>query len=90
MPGADGQGVPAGQVQHGVIGAGAAHQALARGFAEGQPEADAGHRADQGFVDVFHGLDEVGLAEDEVDLFRLVDGHADELHEKRLQPPWKA
>src|SRR5208283_5191932 len=50
------------------------------GLAEGQPEADARNRADQRLVDIFHGLDEMRLAEDEVGGIGLDDGHHGEFH----------
>ena len=72
------------QFDHRLIRARPADQALARGFAEGEPELDAGHRTDQSLVDVFDGLDEMGLPEDEVDLLGLLDPHRDELHDAFL------
>ncbi len=64
------------ELQHGIIRAGGTHQAQCGGFAESQPELDARDGVDQRFVDVLHGLDEMGLPEDEVDLFRFLDLHA--------------
>ncbi len=82
MTRADGERVVAGQLERGVVIAGPAHQPLAGSLAEGQAETDAGHRADQRFVEVFHGLDEVRLAEDEVGGFRLDDGDYREFHSR--------
>src|SRR2546428_13602593 len=45
-----------------------------------QNEADARNRAHQRLVEVFHGLDEMRLAEDEVGVVRLDDGHHGEFH----------
>jgi hypothetical protein len=46
---------------------------VAGSLAEGEPKLDSRHGTDQGLVDVFHGLDEVGLSEDEIRRIRLVD-----------------
>ncbi|MCY1181424.1 hypothetical protein D9M73_219250 [compost metagenome] len=85
MAGADGLGVLLRQFDQRVVVAGPAHQAGAGRLAEGQPEADAGHRAHQRLVDVFHRLDEMRLAENEVGVVRLGDLHGDEQH--RFFPP---
>jgi hypothetical protein len=42
--------------------------------------------ADQGLVDVFDGLDEMGLTEDEIRRVRLVDPNRSELHGHLLAP----
>src|ERR1700722_18241469 len=44
------------------------------------PKRMPGTAADQRLVDVFHGLDEMRLAEDEVGSVRLDDGHRGEVH----------
>ncbi len=43
-------------------------------FTEGNAELDSGHRLDQQFMNVVDGLDENGLAEDEIDVVGIVDG----------------
>ena len=73
MSGADGQGVLPGQLNHGRVRAGPTHEAFAGRLAKGHAELDAGDGADQRLVEVLHGLDEMGLAEDEVDGLRLLD-----------------
>jgi hypothetical protein len=35
---------------------------------------------DEGLVQIFHGLDEVRLAQDDVDIFGLVDSNDEQLH----------
>src|SRR6516162_3788478 len=57
-----------------------AHQPLTGGLAEGQPEADARNRAHQRLVEIFHCLDEMRLAEDEVGGVWLDDEHHGEFH----------
>jgi hypothetical protein len=44
-------------------------------------------RADpsEGLVDVFDGLDEVGLTDDDVHVLGLVDGHCVQFHERLLR-----
>ncbi|MNG10335.1 hypothetical protein D3C84_937950 [compost metagenome] len=84
MPGADGLGIALGQFDHGGIGAGPAHHAFARGFAKSHAEADAWHCVDQRFVNVLDGFDEVGLAQNEIRVLRLVDFLRDELHLEHL------
>jgi hypothetical protein len=80
VAGADGQYVVACEGEGGFVITRPAHQPLTGGLAEGQPEADARNRAHQRLVEVFHGLDEMRLAEDEVGGVRLDDGHHGEFH----------
>src|SRR6266508_2668842 len=49
-------------------------------LAEGHPEPQHGRRLRQCLVQVFHRLDEVGLAEDQVDVLWLVDRHDVQIH----------
>ena len=51
----------------------AAHQALLARLVEGEAELDPGHRVHHRLVHVLHRLDEVGVAEDDVDLLGLLD-----------------
>lgn len=57
-----------------------AHQAFSRCLAEGQAELDAWNARHQRLMNVLDTLDEMGLSQDEVDCFWLVDSHSDELH----------
>src|SRR6516164_1101497 len=66
MAGADGQRVVACEGEGGFVITGPAHQPFTGGLAESQPEADARNCAHQCLVEVFHGLDEMRLAEDEL------------------------
>jgi hypothetical protein len=72
-----------------IIGARPADQAFARRFAEGQAELDAGHGVDQRFMDILNRLDEMRLAEDEVNGFRLLDLNCGEFdfHSNRMFAP---
>ena len=78
MPGADGKCIRSGQFDHGGVGAAPADEALAGCLGKGHAELDAGYRADQSFMEVLHRLDEMSLAEDEVDRLRLLDLDCDE------------
>ena len=74
------------KLNHRGISAGASHQAFAGSLAEGEPKLDSRHGADQGLMDVFDGLDEMGLSEDEIRRVRLVDPDRSELHGHLLAP----
>jgi hypothetical protein len=50
-----------------------ADEAIPRGFGKRQSKLDAGHSSDQNFIQVFHGLDEVALPQDEVELVGVLD-----------------
>ena len=56
-----------------LIRTGKAHQADIGGFTEGDAELGAGNRVDDGFLNIFHGFDEVGLSQDEIELIGIVD-----------------
>src|SRR5271166_4727963 len=86
MPSAERHRVFLSKLNHRDIGAGASHQAFAGSLAEGEPKFDSRHGADQGLVDVFDGLDEMGLSEDEIRRVRLVDPDRSELHGHLLAP----
>ncbi|KEH15128.1 cystathionine beta-synthase, partial [Medicago truncatula] len=79
VTGADRKGVAAREFDEFRIGAGTAHETLARCLAECEPETNARHGADQRLVDVLDGLDEMRLAEDEVHGLGFVDGDGFEL-----------
>jgi hypothetical protein len=81
VAGADGQCVVACEGEGSFIITRPAHQPFTRGLAEGQPEADARNRAHQRLVQVFHGFDEMRLAEDEVGGVRLDDRHYGKFHD---------
>jgi len=81
VPGADGQCVVTCEREGSFVITRPAHQTLTGGLAEGKPEADAGNRADQRLMEIFHGLDEMRLPKDEVDGFGLDDGHYGEFHD---------
>jgi hypothetical protein len=81
MAGADGQRVVACEGEGGFVIARPAHQLLTRGLAEGQPEADTRNRTHQRLVEVFHSLDEMRLAKDEIGGVRLDDRHHSEFHD---------
>src|SRR5208282_6388750 len=66
MPSAKRHRVFLSKLNHRGVSAGASHQAFAGSLAEGEPKLDSRHGADQGLVDVFDGLDEMGLSEDEI------------------------
>jgi hypothetical protein len=55
-------------------------QAGVRGFAEGQPEPKVCSGLDESLMQVFHGLDEVGMPEDEVQGLGLLDSDCPQLH----------
>lgn len=55
-----------------VIPAGS-HEAGAAGLAEGQTELCARNGVDDGFMQIFYGLDEVALAEDDVGALRRLE-----------------
>src|ERR1019366_4900535 len=74
----------AGQVRELVVGAAPTDQRRPGGLTEGEPELDPGHGSHQRLVEILHGLDEVALAEDEVDILRLVDGDGGDLHGRLL------
>src|SRR5512141_1144413 len=80
MPCADGLCVLLCQLDHGFIGPTPADETFAGGFAERQPELDPWHRADQRFMHIFHGLDEMRLAQDKVNVLRLFDLYGLDVH----------
>jgi hypothetical protein len=86
MPSAERHRVLLSKLNHRGISAGASHQAFAGRLAESEPKLDSGHSADQGLVNVFDGLDEMGLSEDEIRRVRLVDPDRSELHGHLLGP----
>src|SRR5271165_6944647 len=86
MPSAERHRVLLSKLNHRGISAGASHQAFAGSLAEGEPKLDSRHGADQGLVDVFDGLNEMGLSEDEIRRVRLVDPNRSELHGHLLAP----
>jgi hypothetical protein len=55
-------------------------QAEVRGFAEGQPEPKVCSSLDKSLMQAFHGLDEVGMLEDEVQGLGLLDSDCPQLH----------
>ena len=73
MPRAERHRVLLSKLNHRCVTAGASHQAFAGSLAEGEPKLESRDRADQGLVDVFDGLDEMCLSEDEIRRVRLVD-----------------
>ena len=83
MPGGDSLGVLDGEPIMASIRAGPADQALARRFAERQPELDAWHGADQRLVKILDRLDEMALAQDEIDVVRLLDSDKVQLQAHR-------
>src|SRR6516165_6367969 len=86
MPSAERHCVLLSKLNHRGISAGASHQAFTGSLTEGEPKLDSRHGADQGLVDVFDGLDEMGLSEDEIRRVRLVDSNRSELHGHLLAP----
>src|SRR5207249_3763163 len=70
---ADGERVPSRQLDQLLVRTAPAHQARTRGFAESQPEGGPGHGRDQRLVQVLHRLDEVRLAQNQVDGLGLLD-----------------
>jgi hypothetical protein len=73
VTGSDGHGIPARQLDQVGIGAGSAHEALARRLAKGQTKLDTRDAADHHLVDILDRFDEVGLPQDEVRRFRFDD-----------------
>ena len=63
------------EVNEAVAVSGEAHERGPRGFAEGEAEFHGRIGGDDRFMDILHGLDEMGLTEDEIHLGGLVDGH---------------
>jgi hypothetical protein len=61
------EGVFSGQLHQFIISTGPAHQPLVRGFAKGKAEFGSGHRTGNGLVHVFHGFDEMGHAQNEIE-----------------------
>lgn len=55
-------------------------QAGSGGLAEGQSEHYPGYGGDQYLIQILHRLDEMRLAQDEVDIFRLFDSYCFYLH----------
>src|SRR5262245_58724173 len=80
VPGADCARVLLRQLDHRGVGARASHQAFAGGFAESDAEPDSRHRADQSFLDVLDGFEEMRLTEDKIRRVWLVDFDRSELH----------
>ena len=79
MTGGKRQGVALGQIDHRRIRAAPAHQHGAGRFAEADAELDSRNRLNQGLVNVLDSLDEVALAEDEIDVIGLFNGDGLEL-----------
>src|SRR6266545_4179883 len=77
---ADGLCVLLRQFDHGFIGPTPADEALAGGFAKRQAELDPRYRADQHFMHIFNGLDEMRLTQNKVDVFGLFDFYSLDLH----------
>jgi len=75
-----GHGVLPGQLDALLVRARDADEALVRGLAEGQAELGEGHGAHHGLVHVLHGLDEMRLAEDEVQGIGVLDGDGLQFH----------
>jgi hypothetical protein len=80
----DGFGILLCKFDHRGVGARPSHQAFAGGFTKSHAKLDTWHGIYQRFVDVLDGLDEVGLAQNEVRHIWLIDFQRDELHVKRL------
>src|SRR5689334_5822066 len=80
MPGADGLCVLLRQLDHRFIRPRPADKTLAGSFTECQPKLDSGHTAHQRLVDILDGFDEMGLAQDEIDRFRLFDFYGLDFH----------
>src|SRR5438093_8912044 len=88
MPGPDGLRVPDREVdQLGVVAA-PPDEAGTRRLAERQPEPQPRRGLRERLVEVLHGLDEVGVAEDEVLVLGLVDPDGRELHANLLRVRW--
>jgi hypothetical protein len=75
VTGSDGERVAGGQLDQLVVVSGTPHEARAGGFAEREPEPQMRRGSGQGLVEVFDGLDEVRLPQDEVQVVGLVDRH---------------
>src|SRR4030042_55623 len=80
MPGTDCLGIPASQIDHGLIGSAPAYQALPRGFTKSDTKLDTWNSIDQGFVHIFHRLDKVGLTQNKIDLFWFFNFHTYQVH----------
>ena len=80
MSGGERQGVALGQLDHRAIRAAPAHQHGAGGFTERDAELDPRDRLNQRLVNILNSLDEVALAEDEVDVVGLFNGDGFEFH----------
>src|SRR3989338_2227399 len=61
-----------GQLDHLVVSSSPAHKRRARGFTKGEAKLDPRHRLDHRLVDIFNGLDKMALAQDEINLVRLL------------------
>ena len=72
--------VPHRELDEGVVVAGTPDEARPRRLTEGDPEAQDRARAGKGLVEVLHGLDEVGLPNDDVQVVGLVDKDGGQLH----------
>ena len=78
--GRQGEGVLLGEFDELGVGPGVADQADIRGLAEGQAELGARHGGDHGLVHVLHGLDEVRLPQNQVQLVRVFELHDSNVH----------
>src|SRR5512143_646028 len=85
VAGAERQGVLLGDLDQGGVVPGVADQGQSRRFAEGDAELHLRRRRDDGLVEVLDGLDEMGLAEDEIHVLGLVDGDDLEIHGSLLR-----
>lgn len=80
VAGADGKRVVDGGGLHVFVVAVKAHQAGAGSFVERHAELHLRHCVDDGFVNIFDGLDEMRLAEDDVGSVRYVEPDRYKLH----------
>src|SRR5919206_3958091 len=69
------------QLDHGLICSRPADETFSRRLTEGQPKFDAWYRVHQRFVNILHGLDEMGLTENKVGGFRFFDLYGLNFHE---------
>ena len=85
VAGAHGGGVAGGQGLEGFVVAVHARETRPGGFVERDAELHLRHRVDQRFVEVFHGLDEVRLAQNDVAALGNFERNRFQLHGNYLE-----
>ena len=80
MAGSDRKGVSNGEIDEPIVVPGPSHQSRPRRLAKRDAEPERRGRARERLVKVLHGLDEMGLPEDQVQPIRVFDRDRRELH----------